>query len=75
MVERSLIVRYVVRSIPHDGPFELFLVPSNVPPLLCCLKSRDVVCCYCHACMHLKVQRCCAGHRHRLSMLSLQDSE
>ena len=31
MVERPLMVRWVVGSIPHGGPIELFLVPASSP--------------------------------------------
>ena len=33
-VERSLMVRWVVRSIFHDGPIELFLIPASAPQLV-----------------------------------------
>ena len=29
-VERALMVRWVVGSIPHGGPLELFFVPASV---------------------------------------------
>ena len=32
--ERSLMVRWVVGSILHGGPIELFLVPASVPRLV-----------------------------------------
>ena len=35
VVEGSLVVRWVVRSILHGGPIQLFLVPSNAPRLSC----------------------------------------
>ena len=31
MVERPLMVRWVVGLIPHGGPFELFLVLASAP--------------------------------------------
>ena len=31
---RSLMVRWVVGSIPHGGPIELFLVPASAPQLV-----------------------------------------
>ena len=30
MIEHPLIVQWVVGSIPHGGPIELFLVPAKV---------------------------------------------
>ena len=32
--ELSFMVRWVVGSIFHDGPIELFLVPASVPRLM-----------------------------------------
>ena len=34
VVERSLMVRWVVGLIIHGGPIELFLVPANAPRLV-----------------------------------------
>ena len=34
MVEHPLMMRWVVGSILHGGPFELFLVPASVPRLV-----------------------------------------
>ena len=31
MVERLLMMEWVVGSIPNDGPIELFLVPASAP--------------------------------------------
>ena len=33
LVERLVMVRRVVGSIPHDGPIELFLVSASAPRL------------------------------------------
>ena len=32
--ERSLMVRWVVKSILHGGPIELFLIPASAPRLV-----------------------------------------
>ena len=34
MVEHQLMVMWVIRSIPHGGPTELFLIPASVPQLV-----------------------------------------
>ena len=34
VVERVLMVRWVVESIPHSGPIELFFVPASVALLV-----------------------------------------
>ena len=34
MVECLLMVRWVIRSIPHGGPLELYCVPSSAPQLV-----------------------------------------
>ena len=34
MVERKLMMRWVVGSIHHGGPIELYLVPASAPRLL-----------------------------------------
>ena len=34
MVEHLLMVQWVVRSILHEGPIELFLVPASAPSLV-----------------------------------------
>ena len=31
MVDHSLMLRWVVGSIPHGGPIELFLVAASIP--------------------------------------------
>ena len=31
LVEHPLMVQWVIRSIPHGGPTELFLVPASTP--------------------------------------------
>ena len=37
MVERPLMVQWVVRSIPHGGPIELFLIPASA--MVCAILS------------------------------------
>ena len=34
VVECLFMVRWVIRSMPHNGPIELFLVPVSVPQLV-----------------------------------------
>ena len=34
MVEQLLMMQLVIRSIHYGGPFQIFLVPSNVPQLV-----------------------------------------
>ena len=46
VVERSFVVRWVVGSIPHGGPTELFLIPPSAQRLV---KQRPwyVISCLC----------------------------
>ena len=39
MVERPLMVQWVVGSIPHGGPTEQFLIPASAPQMVCALLS------------------------------------
>ena len=44
MVECPLMVRWVVRSIRHGGPIELFLVPTSAPSVFKYIQLMQTKC-------------------------------
>ena len=47
MVESQLMLRWVIGSIPHGGPIELFPVPASAPRLVS-QKPWYVLSCLCY---------------------------